>query len=139
MSETLRAPAAAGGREAFETDWLVRFERGGGGLTGSTLVTGDRGRLALVTGVTGATGATGAPATAVADGVGVVFWGDLDNAARLGESLGLAGASEAEVLLAAYRRHGRELPRAIAGRHVFVLYDAHRDLLLAARDRVGLV
>lgn len=127
----------------FATGWLVRFQRGpvSGAADGATVVAGEAGRLLLLA------PDSGAPGTAVEDGVGVVFWGDLDNAATLqaanpattaGQAADTLSAS-ARLVLAAYRRHGSELARALAGRHAFILYDARGDLLLAARDRVGLV
>lgn len=115
------------------TGWVVRFERGAAG-PGAAVVSGPRGRLALLT-----TGSPG-PLVATSGGRGLVLWGDLDNLAELRARYGLDERQhEAEVALAAFARLGRQLPTALKGRHVVIAYDAANDLLLAARDRVGLV
>lgn len=70
----------------------------------------------------------------------MALWGDLDNAADLRVRYGLDAAVEpAHIALAAFKRLGAELPSVLKGRHVVIAYDGGRDLLLAARDRVGLV
>jgi asparagine synthetase B (glutamine-hydrolysing) len=77
---------------------------------------------------------------AASDGaVGVVLWGDVEvNDAGAGGLLREPGRAT-DAVLEAYRRHGTNLTRYVGGRHVFVLYDAAKDLLVAARDRVGIV
>lgn len=115
------------------TRWLVRLARDGERL-GSTVVEGPSGSLSLRSepGV--------GPGTAAGEGRGVAFWGDLDNADELRLRYGLdPTAAVAEIVLEAFKRLGAELPTALKGRHVVIAYDSGRDLLLAARDRVGLV
>lgn len=118
------------------TAWVARLERGDRRL-GAPVVEGTSGRLALVS------PDDDGPLVAAADGRGVVFWGDLDNAAELRGRYGLGDqdheADEAAVVLAAFRRLGRALPSVLKGRHLVIAYDAGSDLLVAARDRVGLV
>src|SRR5690606_17969256 len=119
---------AAGG-----TRWLVRLERGTGSSS-PALAEGRHGRLVMLA------PHGRPPATAVSGAVGLVLWGDLDNAADLAGRYGLPPAtSAAAIVLAAFQRHGRELPRELKGRHVVIVYDAEQDLFLAARDRVGMV
>ena len=115
------------------TSWLARFERGDKRL-GAPLVEGANGRLVLLA------ADANAPLTASSDGLGLIFWGDLDNISELRAHYGLdERQGEANVVLAAFRSLGRALPSALKGRHVVVAYDSRRELLVAARDRVGLV
>lgn len=130
---TVQGIPTTAGAPGTTTRWLVRLERGAAG-PGTTLASGPHGRLTVVS------PDMGALATAASGATGLLFWGDLDNAADLAQDLGLpTGTHAAAVVLAAFRRHGRALSTALKGRHVVLAYDGDTDLFLAARDRVGMV
>src|SRR5690606_11839120 len=80
------------------------------------------------------------PSTASDGRVGAVVWGDVYFQDELRRVLGLErDAGRAAIAVAAYRRWGEALPSRVVGRCAIVLYDAQEDLLMAARDRVGMV
>lgn len=80
------------------------------------------------------------PSTASDGRVGAVVWGDVYFQDDLRRVLGLArDAGRADIAVAAYRRWGEALPSRLVGRCAIVLYDAQDDVLMAVRDRVGMV
>ncbi len=71
---------------------------------------------------------------------GCLLAGDLDltDTDTLGLQLGLTGADDATLVLAAYHRWGTDAPDHLEGAFAFVLWDAQRARLFAARDRFGI-
>lgn len=69
--------------------------------------------------------------------VAASFDGVLYNAAALRQRLEVDSTSPAELLLAAYRCWGTALLEQLQGIFAFSLWDANRNRLLCARDRVG--
>ena len=72
----------------------------------------------------------------------VAFNGEIYNFRELRQRLSAEGASfrtrgEAEVLLELWQRHGEEMLAELEGMFAFVIYDARRGELFAARDRLG--
>jgi asparagine synthase (glutamine-hydrolysing) len=72
----------------------------------------------------------------------IVFNGEIYNYRDLLDELASFGhsfrsQSDTEVILEAYRRWGESCVTRFNGMFAFVLYDAERDVLLAARDRAG--
>jgi asparagine synthase (glutamine-hydrolysing) len=62
----------------------------------------------------------------------------LDNRAELASLLGLEDAvSDTQLILAAYRRWGEELPARLLGDFAFAIHDADRRRLFCARDCFG--
>lgn len=66
----------------------------------------------------------------------------IDNRSQLFEMLGVEmdrreGMGDSELIVLAYRRWGQEAPRYLIGDFAFVLWDASRQLLYAARDLLG--
>lgn len=78
-----------------------------------------------------------------ADGnIKIVFNGEIYNYRELRErlvSLGhvFSGASESEVIIAAYRQYGPDFPNHLAGMFAIALFDQANDALILVRDRVG--
>jgi len=78
-----------------------------------------------------------------ADGkIKIVFNGEIYNYRQLREelvSLGhkFAGASESEVIIAAYRQFGPDFPNHLSGMFAIALFDQANDALVLVRDRVG--
>ena len=78
-----------------------------------------------------------------ADGkIRIVFNGEIYNYRELREtlvSLGheFNGASESEVIIAAYRQYGPDFPNHLAGMFAIALFDQANDALVLVRDRVG--
>ena len=78
-----------------------------------------------------------------ADGnIKIVFNGEIYNYRELREvlvSLGheFSGASESEVIIAAYRQYGPDFPNHLAGMFAIALFDQAIDALVLVRDRVG--
>ncbi len=78
-----------------------------------------------------------------ADGVTIVFNGEIYNYIELREELARCGhqfrtTSDTEVLLHMYLEHGPECVARLNGMFAFVLYDENRRRLLAARDHFGI-
>ena len=72
----------------------------------------------------------------------IVFNGEIYNYRELREvlvSLGheFSGASESEVIIAAYRQYGPDFPNHLAGMFAIALFDQVNDALVLVRDRVG--
>lgn len=72
----------------------------------------------------------------------IVFNGEIYNYRELREvlvSLGheFNGASESEVIIAAYRQYGPDFPNHLAGMFAIALFDQANDALVLVRDRVG--
>ena len=72
----------------------------------------------------------------------IVFNGEIYNYRELREvlvSLGheFSGASESEVIIAAYRQYGPDFPNHLAGMFAIALFDQANDALVLVRDRVG--
>jgi asparagine synthase (glutamine-hydrolysing) len=81
----------------------------------------------------------GRPVVHEAAGVVVVADVRLDNRVLLVPWLGLAeGADDAEVILAAYLRWGAGCAARLLGDFAFVVWDARRRRLVAARDAMGM-
>ena len=78
-----------------------------------------------------------------ADGkVKIVFNGEIYNYRQLREELvalghEFAGASESEVIIAAYRQYGPDFPNHLTGMFAIALFDQANDALVLVRDRVG--
>jgi asparagine synthase (glutamine-hydrolysing) len=75
-------------------------------------------------------------------GLSVVFNGEIYNFEELRKDLGRRGYSfsshcDTEVLLAAYAEWGERCLEKLNGMFAFVIYDAHNQRLLLARDRAG--
>jgi asparagine synthase (glutamine-hydrolysing) len=78
-----------------------------------------------------------------ADGkIKIVFNGEIYNYRELREELvalghEFIGASESEVIIAAYRQYGPDFPNHLAGMFAIALFDQANDALILVRDRVG--
>jgi len=78
-----------------------------------------------------------------ADGkVKIVFNGEIYNYRQLREELvalghEFTGASESEVIIAAYRQYGPDFPNHLTGMFAIALFDQANDALVLVRDRVG--
>jgi asparagine synthase (glutamine-hydrolysing) len=78
-----------------------------------------------------------------ADGkIKIVFNGEIYNFRQLREELvalghEFAGASESEVIIAAYRQYGPDFPNHLSGMFAIALFDQANDALVLVRDRVG--
>ena len=75
-------------------------------------------------------------------GLTIVFNGEIYNFTELRRELESRGAnfrsrSDTEVILAAYREWDADCISRLNGMFAFALYDAHRQVLLLARDRGG--
>jgi asparagine synthase (glutamine-hydrolysing) len=78
-----------------------------------------------------------------ADGVTVVFNGEIYNYVELREELKRAGhafstTSDTEVLLRMYLQHGIDFVAKLNGMFAFVLYDPRRRRIVTARDHFGI-
>jgi len=78
-----------------------------------------------------------------AEGVTIVFNGELYNYVELREELKRAGhafhtSSDTEVLLRMYLQHGVDFVSRLNGMFAFVLYDERRRRIVAARDHFGI-
>ena len=85
--------------------------------------------------------ASGSPASfARINSFSAVFDGALYNRAELSESLGSRGseATDAELILKAYSRWGEDALRKLRGVFALILWDGSRELLLCARDPMGM-
>jgi len=67
----------------------------------------------------------------------LVWDGRLDERDALATSLGLSGATDAELVLAAYRRWGGDGVRRLRGDFAFALWDGEARRLVCARDALG--
>jgi asparagine synthase (glutamine-hydrolysing) len=78
-----------------------------------------------------------------ADGkIKIVFNGEIYNYRQLRAELvalghEFAGASESEVIIAAYRQFGPDFPNHLSGMFAIALFDQANDALVLVRDRVG--
>jgi asparagine synthase (glutamine-hydrolysing) len=78
-----------------------------------------------------------------ADGkIKIVFNGEIYNYRELREDLvalghEFNGASESEVIIAAYRQYGPDFPNHLSGMFAIALFDQANDALVLVRDRVG--
>jgi asparagine synthase (glutamine-hydrolysing) len=78
-----------------------------------------------------------------ADGkIKIVFNGEIYNYRELREELvalghEFNGASESEVIIAAYRQYGPDFPNHLSGMFAIALFDQANDALVLVRDRVG--
>jgi asparagine synthase (glutamine-hydrolysing) len=78
-----------------------------------------------------------------ADGkIKIVFNGEIYNYRQLREELvalghEFVGASESEVIIAAYRQYGPDFPNHLSGMFAIALFDQANDALVLVRDRVG--
>lgn len=82
------------------------------------------------------------PVVDTAYGCTVVLDGRIDNRPELCATLGLPAArarhtSDAALVLAAYRRWGRELTAEVVGAYTAAIWDGRRGELFAARDALG--
>ena len=82
------------------------------------------------------------PFESVDGNIKIVFNGEIYNYRELREvlvSLGheFNGASESEVIIAAYRQYGPDFPNHLAGMFAIALFDQANDALILVRDRVG--
>jgi len=72
----------------------------------------------------------------------IVFNGEIYNYRQLREELAalgheFTGASESEVIIAAYRQYGPDFPNHLSGMFAIALFDQANDALVLVRDRVG--
>lgn len=72
----------------------------------------------------------------------IVFNGEIYNYRELREELvalghEFIGASESEVIIAAYRQYGPDFPNHLSGMFAIALFDQANDALVLVRDRVG--
>lgn len=72
----------------------------------------------------------------------IVFNGEIYNYRQLREELvaqghEFVGASESEVIIAAYRQYGPDFPNHLSGMFAIALFDQANDALVLVRDRVG--
>jgi asparagine synthase (glutamine-hydrolysing) len=72
----------------------------------------------------------------------IVFNGEIYNYRQLREELvalghEFIGASESEVIIAAYRQYGPDFPNHLSGMFAIALFDQANDALVLVRDRVG--
>jgi len=72
----------------------------------------------------------------------IVFNGEIYNYRQLREELvalghEFVGASESEVIIAAYRQYGPDFPNHLFGMFAIALFDQANDALVLVRDRVG--
>lgn len=79
----------------------------------------------------------GGPATAAYGSCRVLFAGRLFNRADVASALEEQPGSEAELVLAAYRRFGEDVVRRFRGIFCFALWDAEAEVSLCVRDQVG--
>jgi asparagine synthase (glutamine-hydrolysing) len=126
----MTAPASSSeetGAQARFAPWFVRFRQQGRGEPELTVERLDD----VVDHIA---------STAVAGSVRAVFRGRLDRRAELRTQLGFgdANGSDAELVLAAYRRWGRDLLRHLRGVFALFFWDGERDCLLCARDPHGI-
>ena len=82
------------------------------------------------------------PFESVDSKIKIVFNGEIYNYRELREtlvSLGheFSGASESEVIIAAYRQYGPDFPNHLRGMFAIALFDQANDALVLVRDRVG--
>lgn len=75
-------------------------------------------------------------------GVALAFWGRLDNRPALARRLAvedraLAAATDAELVLAAWRRWGEDLPEHLLGDFALAVADTDRERVFLARDPLG--
>jgi asparagine synthase (glutamine-hydrolysing) len=73
----------------------------------------------------------------------LVFNGEIYNYVELREELRRAGhefvtGSDTEVILALYAEHGEDAVRRLNGMFAFLLHDARRNVVIAARDHFGI-
>jgi asparagine synthase (glutamine-hydrolysing) len=76
-----------------------------------------------------------------ADGIEIVFDGELYNRAQLAERFANsdgAWLSDSELILQTYRRCGESALQEIKGYFALIIWDRDRETLLCARDRVGI-
>jgi len=71
------------------------------------------------------------------DGARLLFNGEIYNYRELGHELGLSGADEAQVLLAAWRRWGEGFVERLRGMYALAIYDRKRNRLQLWRDPAG--
>jgi asparagine synthase (glutamine-hydrolysing) len=76
------------------------------------------------------------------DKIKIVFNGEIYNYRQLRTELvalghEFAGASESEVIIAAYRQFGPDFPNHLSGMFAIALFDQANDALVLVRDRVG--
>ena len=88
--------------------------------------------------------ATGEPALVADRAAGLTLVADarLDDRDALCDALGLPvaerrGVADAQLILRAWSRWGRDCPRHLLGDYAFALWDARRNLLFCARDHAG--
>src|SRR5438477_1187538 len=70
-----------------------------------------------------------------------IFDGDLDNIIELsgyGEEFSKSQSSNSEIILQAYLKFGDEFLNKIRGVYSLIIWDSNKNLLLAARDRLGI-
>ncbi len=81
------------------------------------------------------------PLAATDDRFRIVTDARLDNreelAAQLRDDIGTRSPSDAQLILAAYRRWGEDCPRHLVGDFAFLLWDARDRRLVGARDPLG--
>jgi asparagine synthase (glutamine-hydrolysing) len=97
---------------------------------------GDRAELRLVTELPGPP-----PESTARAGCGLILFGDLYDRDELAMSVGIGPAdrmSSAELALEAYLARGEAILKQIKGVFTLIIWDPRRDLLLCARDRMGI-
>lgn len=76
------------------------------------------------------------------DGIHAVVNGELYDyehyRAQLSSEFNFVGHSDCEIVIALYKRYGLSFMSHLRGEFAFVLWDANRQLLIAARDRYGI-
>jgi asparagine synthase (glutamine-hydrolysing) len=72
------------------------------------------------------------------DSLAAVFDGAVYNRAELSRSLGTAGETDADLILKVYSRWGEDGLRKLRGVFALIVWDGSRELLLCARDPMGI-
>jgi len=84
---------------------------------------------------------TGAQPMTIADGLSIIFNGEIYNYLELREELGISNfvtKSDTEVILRAYQRWGEDCVNYLRGMFAFLIWDPVKQKVFFARDRFGI-